>query len=363
MQPISTEDILKERIKELTCLYDITSAILQHAGDADATLLRICTIVKDAYRFSEDAFVELHLQTHTIPNAALPPETVCQASTIMVLSEQSGYIKVHYDAVLHTEEHFLVEEQKLLDKVAIEIGNFLEKLISIDKANILQRSIAYADRLSILGEITAGIAHELNTPLGNILGFGELIKEHTNDVQVAEDISKIINAAIHSREIVKKLMFFSCEMPQHLEYLDLTEVLKQSLSLLGPNFSKKQIVCNYNYEDTGIKARFDSIQFTQVLFNILLNAIYASPDGGEIKVSLTTQGNNAYIEISDQGTGIPDTVKPKVFEPFFTTKPVGEGTGLGLSVVHGIVKAHGGDISIIDNEPSGTIFRIRLPLN
>src|SRR5690606_20507777 len=204
---------------------------------------------------------------------------------------------------------------------------------------------------------------ELNTPLGNILGFAELIKENNSDAQVAEDLSKIIKAAIYSREIVKKLMFFSCEMPQHLEPLDIVQTVTQSLSLLGPNLNKKNIKLKFDHDGAVITTKFDSIQLTQVLFNILLNAIYASPVGGEITVRLYTETNNIFIEIADKGAGIPDAVKSKIFEPFYTTKPLGEGTGLGLSVVHGIVKGHGGDIMVRDNFPKGAIFKIRLPLN
>jgi two-component system, NtrC family, sensor kinase len=361
MVSTSAEDHLRERVKELTCLYDVTSAILQHTGSIDGTLVKICNIVKQAYQYTGEAIAELFVEAHYVLTDNLPVTTIMQVSNIMVFGDEMGYIKVHYDGKKYNESDFLQEEQKLLDKVALEIGSFFEKIIIVEKEKLFQRNIAHADRLSILGEITAGIAHELNTPLGNILGFAELIKDNNSDAQVAEDLSKIIKAAIYSREIVKKLMFFSCEMPQHLEPLDLLQSITQSLSLLGPNFSKKNIKLRFEHDGSSITTRFDSIQLTQVLFNILLNAIYASPVNSEIAVRLYTEANNIYIEIADTGEGIPDAVKSKIFEPFYTSKPLGEGTGLGLSVVHGIVKSHGGDITVKDNFPNGALFRIRLP--
>lgn len=360
---ISTEEKLKERIKELTCLYDLTTVILKDSGSAGDILSEICAILKEAYHFSGAAVVEMKLQSHHIFIGALPEATAFQHSDIIVAGSKEGYIRVHYPAPHYSREHFLTDEQKLLDKVAVETGNFYEKRLSMEKEDLLKRGMERADRLSILGEITAGIAHELNTPLGNILGFAELIREQNKDNQTSKDISKIINAAIHSREIVKKLMFFSCEMPQHLEFAEVVPIISEALSLLGPSFKRKNISYTFTFDDAAVRAQLDNIQFTQVLFNILINSIYASPVSGTIRITLHHDDVAFYIEIADEGPGIPDAVKPKVFEPFFTTKPVGEGTGLGLSVVHGIIRSHKGEITALDNEPTGAVFRIKIPLN
>ena len=362
MASLAVENELRERVKELTCLYDVPSAILQHADSIDATLTTICNSVKRAYQYPDDVAIELFLEAHYVISGSLPEKTVFQVSRIVVFDNEMGYIKAHYNTGNYTDAHFLHEEQKLLDKVAMEVSSFFEKLIIKEKEKQFQRTIAHADRLSILGEITAGIAHELNTPLGNILGYAELIKEASRDKLVISDLSKIIKAAVYSREIVKKLMFFSCEMPQHPEQIDLGKAINESLALLSPNFNKKNVRFRFENQDEKIITRFDSTQLTQMLFNILLNAIYASPPGSEIVINLYRQSGEATIEIADEGEGIPDAVKPKIFEPFFTTKPVGEGTGLGLSVVHGILKGHGGDIIVEDNIPAGTIFKIRLPI-
>lgn len=361
MPETTLEHKLRERVKELTCLYDVTTAVLQYNEDVDATLNKICSIVQQAYQFADDAIVELWLEAHYVLTDPLPETTSCQMSAIVVSGDEMGYIKVHYDAKKHGLSHFLTEEQKLLDKVALEVSSFFEKLVLAENERLFQRNIAYADRLSILSEITAGIAHELNTPLGNILGFAELIKQISTDRQITEDVSRIISAAVHSREIVKKLMYFSCEMPQHPEQVDIATVISESLALLGPNFDKKHITCKFEHDKPRILTRFDPVQLTQVLFNLLLNAIYASPDEGQIIVRLQSERDRFIIEIEDSGRGIPEEIRTKIFAPFFTTKPMGEGTGLGLSVVHGIVKSHGGTIKVLDMRP-GTIFIIDLPL-
>ncbi|MBD3581253.1 sensor histidine kinase [Flavobacterium selenitireducens] len=361
MAAITIEEKLRERVKELTCLYDITSIILLHDDSPARTLADICQIVKNAYLHAADAIVELDVLSHSIATDDLPVRSVSQSAKIELPDERQGLIRVHYPAPQYDADDFLEEEHQLLQKVASEISGFFDKIDSAEKQLQMQRSIERADRLTILGEIAAGIAHELNTPLGNILGFAELIQKQNKNHQIDQDLLKIINAAIHSREIVKKMMFFSCEMPQRLEQLEITPVILEALALLGPNFKKKQLRYAFNAPDAAIKSTIDSIQFTQVLFNILINAIYASPTQATISIDVVNEQGNVLIKISDCGPGIPPEQKPRIFEPFYTTKPIGEGTGLGLSVVHGILKSHKGSISIADNVPSGAIFEIRLP--
>ncbi|PKW20545.1 sensor histidine kinase [Flavobacterium lindanitolerans] len=362
MLEISTEEKLKERIKELSCLYDISKTTSMNANCSESALREICTIVKIAWRFSDVSIVELQCNDFYFTTSKLPEDTRFQVSCISIFEKEAGYIKVHYP--ISSGAFFLIEEeQQLLDKVALEIGNYIEKNHIREREKQLQRSVERIDRLSILGEITAGIAHELNTPLGNILGFAELINEQNIDRQVAQDVSKIINAAIYSREIVKKLMFFSCEMPQNMEIVPIKPIVVEALSLLGPNFKKAQVSYELIFDNPELKAQIDNIQLTQVLFNILINSIYVAPENSSITVKVTDDSNNFYIEIADEGSGIPEEIKSRIFEPFFTTKPIGEGSGLGLSVVHGIVKSHKGDIIALDNQPKGTIFHVRLPLN
>jgi signal transduction histidine kinase len=362
MLSISTEDKLQERIKELKCLYDISSAILNHSNSIKDTLYRICIILKQAWRFPEKATVELNLPEYYILIGTLPAKTVFQNQNVSVLEKCEGFIKVHYPGDKFTFGDFLIDEEKLLHKVASDIGTFLEKQLSKDKEELLKRSAERVDRLSILGEITAGIAHELNTPLGNILGFAELITERTQEKQTKLDSLKIINAAIYSREVVKKLMFFSCEMPQNMEFVKIEPIVSQALSLLGPNFSKAKVSFELEFDNPTLVAQLDTIQLTQVLFNILINSIYVSPKNSRIKVKVYNTETLFFIEIADEGPGIQEDIKAKIFEPFFTTKPIGEGSGLGLSVVHGIVKSHKGDIITFDNQPHGTVFQIQLPL-
>jgi len=359
---ISISKKLEERVKELSCLYQVSSAIRKHSDSISETLEEICKITKKAWLFPNDAIVQLEFGDYKVLTSYLPQNFIFQQSDIPFFKEDKGYIKVYYDTEKLKGAHFLEEEQKLLNKIAIEISESFERREIIKKEELLKRIAERNDRLSILGEITAGIAHELNTPLGNILGFAELIKSSSKENQTQQDIEKIIKAAIYSREIVKKLMFFACEMPQHKESVQIKPIIDQALKLLSPNFQKAEINYNFEIDNPALEAQIDTIQFTQVLLNLLINAIYISPKKSLISVEVSSTLTYFIVEIKDEGPGIPVDIKAKVFEPFFSTKPIGDGSGLGLSVVHGIIKGHRGEIITFDNKPAGTVFQIKLPL-
>jgi len=174
-------------------------------------------------------------------------------------------------------------------------------------------------------------------------------------------VEKIMDSAIFSREIVKKLMFFACEMPQEMKRVQLIPIVTSVIKLLAPSLRDKKIKLVTTYENEDLVLQADTVQLTQVLFNLIMNAIYYSPENGIISVKVLDTENHILLKIADQGEGIPKELEDKVFEPFFTTKPIGEGTGLGLSVVHGIITSHKGTIEHEQNTPKGTIFTVNFP--
>ncbi|WP_394775721.1 sensor histidine kinase [Flavobacterium sp.] len=363
MKFIPTEERLRERVKELTCLYEISQTISRADCIHRSVFKKIISSTKKAWKYNKDAKVTIQIPDYILATLQEDEETVYQSSTIFVSNNKVGYIKVHYPEAKYTIRDFLQEEQKLLDTIALEIGNYIEKFQNLEKKQLLMRTLERIDRLSILGEMTAGIAHELNTPLHNILGYAELIKSSNIDPEIDDDISTVINSVIYSREIVKKILNFSCEMPQHLELKEIKPIVTFALSFLNQNFQGKSIKSQLIFQDDTITAKVDSVQLTQLLFNLILNAIHASPEKSTIQTIIECDDQNLFITIADQGSGIPDAIKEKVFEPFFTTKTANNGSGLGLSVVHGIVKNHQGEITILDNSPSGTNFIIQIPLS
>ncbi len=358
----NTETKLKERIKELTCLYEVTSIIVNSDYDhMETSLEAIIYCLKKAWQFENDTEVLLKSGGYDIMTERFNSNLVSLASDIRVFNSSDGFIQVGYPKADYDQTSFLKEERKLLDNVALAVGNLFERKQVHDSEAAIKLQVERADRLRILGEITAGIAHELNTPLANILGFTELLKERITDSDGRRDLEKIVDNAIFSREVVKKLMFFACEMPQQMKSVALIPVVENILKLLGPSLTTKNIQLNKSFGDAIIELRADTVQLTQVLFNLIMNAVYFSPNGGRIGVDIQEKGKKIQLCISDEGQGIDPKNKDKVFEPFFTTKPMGDGSGLGLSVVIGIISSHKGTITHSSNTPKGTIFTIDLP--
>lgn len=360
---MSLEKNLKERIKELTCLYEVSSIIVNNDyKELDKTLFSIALSIRKSLQFSKHASVEINAAPFHLITSPLPLKSIFIESDITIFNEPKGFIKIHYPWDKFTKKDFLREEKKLLRNVAINVGDLLERVAIRENEAFIKRKMEHADRLGILGEITAGIAHELNTPLANILGFAELVKsKHPESSQTSQDLDKIINSAIFSREVVKKLMFFACEMPQNMSETDIVPIIRDAINLLDPTFKRNHVFYKVSLPSNKVMLRADAIQLTQVVFNLVLNAIYFSPNEGTINISLKENQKKIVIKISDEGPGIAAENVSKIFQPFYTTKTVGDGSGLGLSVVHGIVKGHGGTIDYQDNKPTGANFIITFP--
>jgi len=358
----SVEAKLKERVKELTCLYEVTSIIVNSDYDQlESSLEAIMYCLKRGWQFVEDTEAHLYVTDYKVQTEDYNEDSIGITSNIKVFNKIDGCITVAYPKSKYTIEDFLEEEQTLLDNVSLAVGNLLERKQIRDSEAATRRQMERADRLHILGEITAGIAHELNTPLANILGFTELVQDSIKDPEALRDLKKIMDNTIFCREIVKKLMFFACEMPQEMIAVTLKPVIENVLKLLAPSLREKKINLTTSFNNDVMEFRADTVQLTQVLFNLIMNAAYYSPVGGTIAVNVVEKGNKIRIQISDEGKGIAPENEDKIFEPFFTTKPIGEGSGLGLSVVHGIIGSHKGQISHKPNVPKGTIFTIDFP--
>lgn len=359
----TAEQKLKERLKELTCLYEVTSLIVNcDYDDVQTALMGIVQCLERAWQFDNETYVELNTETYDIKTSEKGKEYVFLESPITIFNRVQGSIKVGYPTPKYTLKDFLEEEQQLLDNVCLEVGNLLERKEIRENEAHIRRQVEQSDRLRILGEITAGIAHELNTPLANILGFTELLKENLkDDTQAAKDLDKIITNTIFSREVVKKLMFFTCEMPQQKETQNIIPIIEDAIDLMGTTLRQNGVACKLVHSNPVTLLRIDKIQLTQVLFNLIVNAIYFSPPDSTILVNVVDKNDKVILKIADQGSGIPREKAEHIFEPFFTTKPIGEGSGLGLSVVHGIVQSHQGKISHMQNKPTGTIFTMEFP--
>ena len=224
------------------------------------------------------------------------------------------------------------------------------------------RSACQSERLAALGQMAAGIGHEINNPLMNIMSLATLIEEALGEGHddTKNDILLLRKEGQRCARIIQGILNFARENEPSYEAFNLSELINETLELLHHRIESSDIKVNTNIEENLIMVG-DSGMLQQVLVNVLLNAVQASSYNAEIAINAKKENEFLVVEIIDHGTGIEGKDFSKIFDPFFTTKSEGEGTGLGLSVSYGIIKHHGGNISIENMDDSGVKVSIKLP--
>jgi signal transduction histidine kinase len=232
-----------------------------------------------------------------------------------------------------------------------------------EKLKATQAQLVQSEKLASVGQLTAGIVHDVKNPLAVIMGMTEFMlseEELTPDMQ--HEIQTMNKSAVKGNQIVSDLLTFARQSTPDLLERDMRDTLEAALRLTGYLIKKGRIQVVRNLPEKPVYMSYDAQQIEQVLINLIANAIHAMPNGGELDIGLSRQNGNAILEVGDSGTGISPEHITRIFDPFFTTKPEGEGTGLGLSVSHGIIACHHGEIKVESALGSGTTFKITLPI-
>jgi len=229
-----------------------------------------------------------------------------------------------------------------------------------------QIQLLQSEKMASLGKLAAGVAHQLNNPLGGITLFARLMLEEYNlEEDAHKDLNRILKDAERCRDTVKELLEFARQTRHEMRPLDINRAITRTLFLLENQTLFQNITVIRNLSKDIPHARGDIQQVNHIFMNIILNAAQAMQGRGTLTVEtrLAADGERVVIEIADTGPGIPEDILPHIFEPFFTTKEEGQGTGIGLSLVYGIVESHEGKIRALNNTPCGTRFIIELPLS
>jgi PAS domain S-box-containing protein len=237
----------------------------------------------------------------------------------------------------------------------------VERDISEDRR--LREQLIHSERLSAVGQLVAGVAHEINNPLQAVMGFTELLIGADTNPEMRSDLEQIRSDADRAAKIVRHLLLFARRSTLERAVADLNEIARATCALRAYELKmgSVEIVEDYSRELPVVVANREEIQ--QVILNLLMNAEHAlrgQGRGGRIRIATGQTDDTAYIEIADNGPGVADTALSRIFEPFFTTKGVGQGTGLGLSVSLGIAQAHSGTLELLPSDV-GACFRLTLP--
>jgi signal transduction histidine kinase len=229
----------------------------------------------------------------------------------------------------------------------------------------VEAQLIQAEKLSVVGEMAAAIAHEVNNPLGIMMGKTRELQAMTNErgcPQVCREDFDVFGREIgRIAEVVRSLLLFARKSETTLAATDVNQVLRETVRFVGPSFARANVAIVPEHYDALPLVRADANQLKQVFLNLLQNAKDAMPDGGSIRLRTLSQNGRINVEVIDTGTGVPPEIIGRLFDPFFSTKKAGDGSGLGLSVSYGIIRAHGGSIEVSSEVGHGSIFRVVLP--
>ena len=238
------------------------------------------------------------------------------------------------------------------------IGGFA---IDITQRKQLEEQLRKTERLAELGTLASGMAHEIGTPMNVILGRAELLMRKTTDESAKRGLETIVSQVERITKIMNQLLSFARKRPIERRPTDLTIVIKDVLDVLQERIRKYNIQVETALDPDVPKVFADPDQMSQVLLNLVLNACQAMRDGGTLRIGIKSFDSKVELTVADTGCGIPVSNQSRLFDPFFTTKEVGEGTGLGLTVVHGIIEEHEGSIRVESEQGKGATFHILLP--
>jgi two-component system NtrC family sensor kinase len=360
-----TQCELRDRVKELGCLFRITRLSANRDMPLEDVLQSIVELLPPAWLHSDIAHARLVIDgfEHRTPGFKEGEQRL--SADLIVSGEKAGVLEVVYCEPRPglDEGPFLDVERNLIDTIAREVSLIIEQKRAERESERLQHQLRHADRLATIGQLAAGVAHELNEPLGGIIGFAQLVKKQANlSDQALADIERILKAGLHAREVIQKLTLFARQQPTRRMPVDINSVVQDGLYFLDARCVKSGIDLVRELCSDPPPVLGDPAQLHQVLVNLVVNAIQAMPEGGTLTVRTLAESGDVLLQVQDTGTGIPEELFENIFLPFYTTKDIGEGTGLGLAVVHGIVTSHGGSIGLESEPGEGSCFEVRLPV-
>ena len=234
-------------------------------------------------------------------------------------------------------------------------------LRDISERKKLEAQLRRTERMAELGTVASGMAHEIGTPMNVILGRAEYLMDRVKDEPTKKGLQTIIAQVERITKVMNQLLSFARRQTPERRPHDLRRTIEDNLDIFLERLHKGRVQVETTLAESCPLVQADGNQMSQVFINLVMNAIHAMPDGGTLRIGLAPESSMVKLTVADTGHGIPQEALPRIFEPFFTTKEFGKGTGLGLTVVKGIIDEHQGTITVDSEEGKGTTFTILLP--
>ena len=282
---------------------------------------------------------------------------------VQQLQAGSTTVPVAEEKILTLDGRILEVEVNKASFIDDEGTAILAMIRDISERNRLQEQLRKTERIAELGTLASGMAHEIGTPMNVILGRAEYLLQRTADEGMKKGLATIVTQVERITKVMNQLLVFARRKIPERVAVDLSQTIEDSLEMFHERTTHSRITVEKVIEAHIPPVHADRDQLIQVLINLAMNSIHAMPEGGRLRMSLAREDNHVLLGVSDTGHGMPEEIRSKVFEPFFTTKDFGKGTGLGLTVVKGIIEEHGGTIEVESAVAKGTTFWIRLPLD
>ncbi|RMG43492.1 MAG: response regulator [Acidobacteria bacterium] len=296
------------------------------------------------------------------PELSLFGVTSFIAHPLWILGEPAGVLAVYDDG---GREPFGAEDARRLSALVRFIEVALDNAKLYDDLREMQQQLIQTEKMTAMGQLVSGVAHELNNPLATISGTAELVEQRSLPEDVARMVRRIRREADRASRIVRSLLTFSRAHKPEVGWHSLNPIVEEVLELRSYECRVRNITLTHELDPDLPLVRVDPHQIHQVLLNLVTNAVHAIEETdrpGLILVRTYREGDTVRLEVSDNGPGIPEENLGKLFNPFFTTKEVGKGTGLGLSICYGIVREHRGRISVRSVPGRGATFTVELPI-
>jgi signal transduction histidine kinase len=361
---------LSERVKDLNCLYAISGLVMRAGISFDKLVQEIVDLIPGSWHHPEVACARIVLQDQEFKTENFRETVWKQVSDIAANDKRVGTLEVCYleQRPEADEGPFMKEDRNLIDAIAERMGRIIEQKQADKERDKLESQLMQASKMSSIGEMAAGVAHEINNPVAVILGFAELLLERfPEDSKEFEMLKTIERQGDNCKRIVDNLLAFARVPKEVTTETDVAKDLQKVANVVMNTLLTEKVDLKIDVEEDLPRVGGDRQQLEQVFLNLINNAVTAMDEGGILTISAHRSDDRVNIEFNDTGHGISPEHIDKIFEPFFTTRKVGEGTGLGLSVSYAIVKKFGGDIQVksqtrAEGKDPGTTFIVTLPI-